>query len=452
MSKFENDLSTGNVWKQMLKFSFPFVIANIIQVLYNVADMIIVGQFSGTASMSGVNIGGQITLVVTNLAIGLCVGATVLIAQYLGAKQRQELETTIGTLFSTLIIVAIILMTSIIAFKKPILRLMQTPEEAFSEASSYLTITMLGTVFIFGYNALGAIMRGMGDSKNPMIFVAISCVTNIFADLLLVAGFHMGAMGAALATVFSQAISMLLCIRYLSNNDFVFTFSKENLKINKEKLKLLLKLGIPSSIQNVVVGMSFLFLIAMANSLGLAESAAVGAVGKFNGFAIMPAIAISASVSAMSAQNIGAKEMGRAVKTLKVGFVLAAVMTFVMFLFAWFFPATILRAFVNDAAVISEGSKYLRAHSLDYLLVPFVFCFNGLFIGAGHTLFSMINAMISSIIVRIPAAYILGFKTGLGITGIGLGAPLATVLSLFCSIIFFLSGRWKKPVISHLHN
>ena len=141
MSKFENDLSTGNVWKQMLKFSFPFVIANIIQVLYNVADMIIVGQFSGTASMSGVNIGGQITLVVTNLAIGLCVGATVLIAQYMGAKQRQELETTIGTLFSTLIIVAIILMTTIIAFKKPLLRLMQTPDEAFTEASSYLTIS-----------------------------------------------------------------------------------------------------------------------------------------------------------------------------------------------------------------------------------------------------------------------------------------------------------------------
>lgn len=449
MKKFENDLSTGNVWKQMLKFSLPFVIANIIQVLYNVADMIIVGQFSGIESMSGVNIGGQITMVVTNLAIGLCVGATVLIAQYMGAKERHELETTIGTLFMTLIIVAIILMTVVVAFRKPILRLMQTPSEAFPEASNYLIITMLGTIFIFGYNALGAIMRGMGDSKNPMIFVAISCFTNIFADLLLVAGFNMGATGAALATVFSQALSMILCIIYLSNNDFVFTFSKETIRIDREKLKLLLKLGIPSSIQNVVVGTSFLFLIAMANTLGLAASAAVGAVGKFNGFAIMPAVAISASVSAMSAQNIGAREMDRAVKTLKIGFVLASCMTFVMFLFAWFFPAAILRAFGNDAEMIAQGSKYLKAHSLDYLVVPFVFCLNGLFIGSGHTLFSMINAMISSILVRVPAAYLLGLKTSLAIVGVGLGAPLATVVSLLCGIIFFFSDRWKKPVISH---
>ena len=450
MKKFENDLSTGNVWKQMLKFSFPFVIANIIQVLYNVADMIIVGQFSGIESMSGVNIGGQITLVVTNLAIGLCVGATVLIAQYMGAKKREELETTIGTLFMTLIIVAVFLMTVMVTFRKPVLKLMQTPEAAFSEASSYLIITMLGTIFIFGYNALGAIMRGMGDSKNPMYFVAISCITNIFADLLLVAVFHMGATGAALATVFSQAISMVLCILYLSKNNFIFKFSKKTMRINKEKLRLLLKLGIPSSIQNVVVGTSFLFLIAMANTLGLASSAAVGAVGKFNGFAIMPAVAISASVSAMSAQNIGAKEIRRAIDTLKVGFVLASCMTFVMFLFAWCFPETVLRAFGSDAEMIAQGSLYLKAHSLDYILVPFVFCLNGLFIGSGHTLISMINAMISSILVRVPAAFILGLKTSLGIVGIGLGAPLATVVSLIVGTAFFFSGRWKKTVISQV--
>ena len=448
MKKFENDLSAGNVWKQMLKFSFPFVVANIIQVLYNVADMIIVGQFSGIESMSGVNIGGQITLVVTNLAIGLCVGATVLIAQYMGAKKRDELETTIGTLFMTLIIAAAFLMTVMVTFRKPVLRLMQTPDTAFSEASNYLIITMLGTVFIFGYNALGAIMRGMGDSKNPMYFVAISCITNIITDLLLVAVFHMGATGAALATVFSQAVSMVLCILYLSKNNFIFRFIRETMRINREKLRLLLKLGIPSSIQNVVVGTSFLFLIAMANTLGLAASAAVGAVGKFNGFAIMPAIAISASVSAMSAQNIGAKEISRAVDTLKAGFVLASCMTFVMFLFAWFFPETVLRAFGSDAEMIAQGSVYLKAHSLDYILVPFVFCLNGLFIGSGHTLISMINAMISSILVRVPAAFILGLKLGLGIVGIGLGAPLATVVSLIAGTAFFFSGRWKKAVIS----
>lgn len=447
MSKFERDLSKGNIWRQLISFSIPLVIANIIQVLYNVADMIIVGQFSGMESMSGVNIGGQVTNIVTFLAIGLCVGATVLIAQYMGAGERHEMRDTIGTLFTTLTIMAVVITVIMIVLRNPILKLVKTPEEAFSEASNYLMITMLGTFFIFGYNALSAIMRGMGDSRNPMIFVGVACVTNIVLDLILVARFKMGAAGAAVATVFSQAVSMILCIIYLKKNDFIFEFKKENLKIHSEKLKLLLKLGIPSSIQNMVVGMSFLFLIAMCNTMGVAASAAVGAVGKFNGFAIMPAVAISSAVSAMAAQNLGAGEMDRAIKTCKAGTIMTCCLSFLIFALSEIFPAVFIEIFGNDKEMIRLGVEYLRIFAFDYLIVPFVFCFNGLFVGAGHTMFSMVNGMISSIIVRVPAAYFFGMHEGMGMRGIGIGAPVASAASLLCAVIFYVSGAWKKEVI-----
>ena len=202
-TKFEKNLSQGNVAKQLLLFAIPFIISNFIQSLYSVADMAIVGHFSGTVSMSGVNIGSQVTMLMTNLVVGLSVGGTVLIGQYVGSGQRNKLKNTIGTLFTTLFFCAIVITAIMVFLKDPILVLIQTPSESFSEASSYLLITALGTIFIFGYNAFSAVMRGMGDSVRPLVFVAIAAGTNILLDLVLVAGFKMAATGAAIATVVS---------------------------------------------------------------------------------------------------------------------------------------------------------------------------------------------------------------------------------------------------------
>jgi hypothetical protein len=236
-SKFENDLSKGNVVKQLLVFALPFLLSNFLQSLYSVVDMVIVGQFSGMQSMSGVNIGGQVTLVATNLVIGLGAGATVLIGQYLGYKARREMKETIGTLFTTLLIVAVFLTGIMLIFRAPILRALSTPAEAFSEAMDYLLVTSAGLIFIFGYNAFSAVMRGLGDSKRPLIFVAIACVTNIGLDILFVARFNMMAFGAALATIISQALSMILCFIYLKRNDFVFDFKWASFKINRKKAR-----------------------------------------------------------------------------------------------------------------------------------------------------------------------------------------------------------------------
>ena len=250
MSSFEKNLSEGNVAKQLVLFSLPFLASNIIQSLYSVADMLIVGRFSGTTSMSGVNLGSQVTLILTNIVVGLCAGGTVLIAQYLGAKRRKDMQETTATLLTTLTIAAVAITVLMLILKKPILHLIQTPAESFAEADRYLTVTVLGLIFIFGYNVFSAVMRGMGDSKRPLYFVLIACITNVILDLVLVAGLKMGALGAAIATVFSQAVSMITCIVVMIRNDFVFDFKPSSFIIKKEKAIKILKLGTPTAIQN----------------------------------------------------------------------------------------------------------------------------------------------------------------------------------------------------------
>lgn len=306
---------------------------------------------------------------------------------------------------------------------------------------------MLGTLFIFAYNALSAVMRGMGDSKNPLKFVTIACVVNVFLDLLLVGTFKMGATGAAVATVFSQAISVILCVIYLKRNDFIVDFSLSSFKCNKERLKLILKIGIPSSVQNVAVSSSFLFLTAMVNTIGVNASAAVGAVGKLNGFAILPAIAMNASVSAMCAQNIGAGRWDRAIKTCGVGIGISYAISVVIFAIVTLFPEACMKMFIDDKNVIADGVMYLSSFKYDYLFVPATFCLNGMFVGAGHTTFSLVNGMMSSLLFRIPACYIFGMTFDWGLKGIGLGAPIASMAAFVLCIMFFISGKWKKQVI-----
>ncbi|MCH1983988.1 MATE family efflux transporter [Ruminococcus sp. OA3] len=445
MSKFETNLSEGNVATQLIKFSLPFLVSNLIQSLYNVADMLIVGNFSGTNSLSGVNIGGQITFVLTNIIVGLCTGGTVLIAQYLGAGKRQNMKKVTATLMTTLLIGAIVITAAMLIIKVPLLRLMQTPSESFSEANRYLTVTVSGIIFIFGYNAFSAILRGMGDSKRPFYFVLIACVTNIVMDLLLVGVFHLGAFGAAVATVFSQALSMILCMIYLIRNDFIFDFRLSSFRIDRFSLKKIFQIGLPSAVQNGVTGLSFMIITTLANVIGGVEaSAAVGVVSKFNGFAIMPAVAMGASISTMCAQNIGANRWDRALKACRIGTGIAAAVSFAIFILAELFPARILSMFDNNPDMIAYGITYIRPFALDYLIVPFCFCINGLYIASGHTTFSLINSMMSALVLRIPACILISTVLGLGIAGVGMGAPIASAGSLFLIIWFYFSGRWRK--------
>lgn len=441
----EKNLTEGSVFKNLLLFAIPFLISNVIQSLYNVADMLIVGNFCGAESMSGVNIGGQVTFILTNIVIGLCMGATVLIGQYLGSGERESLVKVVSTIITLLLVVALVITPLMLVLKGPLLRLIQTPAESYTESNRYLTVTVAGIVFIFGYNALSAILRGMGNAKHPFIFVVIACITNIVLDLLFVAVFKWAAFGAALATVISQALSMFLCVGYMIKNKFMFDFKFSSYKIHKDQLKLIFKIGLPTCVQNGVTSVSFLFITAIINIIGgVTASAAVGAIGKFNSFVFMPAGALSASVATMSAQNIGANKLDRAVLSCKIGTAVSVCISYAFFVFVQIFPAQIIRLFGNDPQMIADGVNYLRAFSYDFLLIPFIFNINGLFIGGGHTLFSLINSMMSSILLRVPASYLFGSMLGLGIFGAGMGAPIASAGSMLVIVIFLISGRWKQ--------
>ncbi|MDY5014492.1 MAG: MATE family efflux transporter [Eubacteriales bacterium] len=450
MSQFESNLSEGSVARRLIVFALPVLLSNIVQSLYSVADMLIVGNFAGTASMSAVNIGGQVTFIVTNAVFGLCLGGTVLIAQYLGAGEREKMRRTISTLVTGLLILGVVCTAGLLSLRDASLRLIRTPEESFAEASEYLFVTILGIVFIFGYNALSAILRGMGDSKRPFYFVLIACVTNILLDILFVGPMQMGARGAAIATVISQGVSMLLCVGYLIRNKFIFDFRLRSYRIYREQLGLIFKIGTPNAIQNAVVSVSFMFITALVNTIGgYTASAAVGVVGKFNGFAIMPALAMSSAISTMAAQNIGAGKWDRAVKSLRIGTLIAVVISYSIFAVAQLFPEFILRLFDRDPEMIAYGVSYMRSFSLDYLIVPLCFCFNGLYMGSGHTTFTLINGMLSSLLFRIPASYLFGVVCDWGLFGVGLGGPAASLGALILIIIYYFSGRWKVNVVHH---
>lgn len=453
MAKLEKDLTEGSVVSQLLRFALPFILSNLIQSLYNVADMFIVGQFDKSAGISAVNSGGQVTFIVTNIVVGLCAGATVIIAQHKGTGDKQAITETISTLIITLLVTGVILMGIMAFLATPILGWINTPADAFKGAREYLNITIAGTLFIFGYNALSAIMRGMGDSKTPLIFVAIACIINIGLDYLLVGYFGMGARGAAYATVVAQAVSMILCIIYLKKNDFAFDFKLSSFHFYKNRLQVLMQIGIPTSVQNVITNFSFLVMTALVNSYGTSASAALGVVGKFNGFAILPAIAMSASISAMAAQNVGAGMYDRAKHTMRIGTVIGFCMSFVIFIVAQLFPEQIIEIFnKEDPEMIAAGVEYMRSFCFDYLFAPLFFGFVGLITGSGHTRFSLVSNILSALVLRIPIALLFGKVLDMGLFGIGLGAPAASCGALILAVWYYKSGRWMDTTVITAQN
>lgn len=451
MSKLQRDFTKGPIGRELISFCIPFLLSNVLQALYGAVDMWVVGNFSSpdaatrTAILSGVNIGSQITHLVAMMVSGLTVAGTVMVGQYIGAKKPKDASQTVGTMFSVLGILGVVLTVLMIALSGPLLRLLNTPEESFAYAQEYLNICLLGTLFIFGYNAVSSIQRGMGDSVRPLFFVGVACVVNIVLDLWLVKGLNMGGAGAAWATIIAQAVSLVLAAWYLSRSRFIFDFKLSSFKIVKDKLKMMIKLGIPSSVQSIIVNISFLVMTAMVNSIGgYVASAAVGVAGKFNSFAILPAVAMSSSISAYAAQNIGAGLYDRAKKSLGVGLIIAIIINIGVFALVQLFPEQIIGFFDQNPETILNGVEYMRTFSFDYLLVPILFCINGLIMGAGHTFFTLLTGSLSSLLLRIPVAVLLGSVAGWGLSGVGLAGPAASVAGVLLDVWFLFTGRWLK--------
>ena len=463
MSKFQHDLTQGSVTKQLLLFSLPFLASNLLQALYNLADMLIVGRFCGPVGASAVGLGGQVTILVINLISGLAVGGTVLIAQYIGAKRQEEVAKTVGTMFTLYGICGAVITVVMLLCSRYILIALNTSPEAFDETLAYLNICMGGTIFVVGYNAVSAVLRGMGDSKHPLLFVAIAAAVNVVLDILLVGPLNMGAAGATWATISAQAISFIISVVFLRRRDFVFDFHPRSFRIHRDLAGKLIKIGLPASLQGTLVSFSFMVLTGIANVVAvspLVGSTALSIAGKVNSIAILPSMAMQASVSSMVGQNMGAGKPERAKKTMWVAVGFAFSVSALVFALVNLFPEQIVALFLGSqeqagmtaevlAQCVEQSALYLRMISFDYLLTSVLFCITGLAMGVGQTLFSMCNGIASSLLLRIPAAYIFGSVLGWGLKGVGLAAPAATAGGLVICFIYLLTGAWKRAKAVH---
>ena len=443
----ETDLTKGSISKTLFRFALPFLAATFLQFLYAAVDMIVVGRFSNAAGITAVNTSSQLMQIVTGVITGLTTGGTVLIGQFRGAGREEEVRRTIGNMFTLFFLVAVAITVALALFADALVAVMQTPASAVAPARDYLFICACGTIFITGYNSVSGILRGLGDSKRPMYFIAISCIINIVGDLLLVGGLHMGAAGAALATVFAQACSFLLALTVLRRGNFPFDFRIRSLGLKKERVAQLLKLGVPICLQDGLVTLSFVLITAIVNGMGEVESAAVGVVERIIGFAMLIPIAFLSALSALTAQNMGAGLPDRARKGTLISIAASLGLSAILFAFLQLAPGTAAGWFTTDRGVVEASILYLRTYSLDVLLVCFVFCLNGFFAGCGKTQFTMANGLISTFLVRVPLVFFFSRLSGVTLFQIGLAAPAASLVQVGMQLVYLRSGRWKRDLL-----
>lgn len=445
------NLLSGSVPKQLLTFSLPFLGANVLQSVYSVVDMIIVGQFVGSAGLSGVSVGSQIAALFTSTGMGLTMGGQIMLAQFKGAGDERAQKESIGTILSFMILLGLLLTIPCLIFARPLLGLLNTPAESMTDAYWYFVISALGIVFIFGYNSVCSVLRGLGDSTRPMYFVAISTVVNIILDLLFVGVFHWGAGGAAAATILAQGVSFIIAAIYLycHRQAFVFDFKPKSFRIVPQRLKMMLKVGVPFALQFSMLMISLLFVVSMVNGYGVSASAGYGVGGKVDNFATLPVYAFASAASTMAGQNIGAKQPERARSVVHWCVLMTFLCELVIFAVVQLFAAQIISIFNSEPEVIEVGVKYLRYMAFGYLAHCALDGYGSMANGVGFSMLSFISCTIDGLIVRIPLAWLLGDVLGYGIDGVFLACVTAPFVAALICTVYFYSGIWRKQSLVH---
>lgn len=443
---FVTDLTEGNVPKQLMSYAAPFIFASILQSVYGLVDLVVVGQFVGSTGLSAVGISGQVMFLLTAMAIGFSSGGQIVISQLVGSKNLKRLNVTIGTLFSLLGILAIILTILGIIFCPSILSLLNTPEEAYAQAKSYLLICSIGMIFIYGYNGVCATLRGMGESKLPLYFVAIASVVNIVLDLLFVGGFKMQSAGAALATVLGQAVAFICSVIYLykKRENFGFDFKLSSFKMEEKTAKVIIKLGLPMALQQMLINISMLYVNSCVNQCGLVASAVDSVGGKINGLMGVVCSSMNSAGAAMVAQNIGAGKKDRVVKIFWTSEGIC--MCFLALIIVLFMgcPTQIFRIFNQEPAVLAMAPTYLRIAIIFYATFATMAAPLSIINGVGNAGLNLGLAILDGFVVRISLTVLLGYTLGMGLEGFWLGNALAGFTTTIIGGIYFLSGRWKK--------
>ena len=437
----EHDFTQGPILSALLRFALPVLLALLLQAMYGAVDLQVVGRFGAAADISAVSTGSQIMQTVTMVITGLAMGVTVLLGQKIGEGRPDEAGRAVGCgicLFAavTLIVTAVMLLAA-----PGMAVVMQAPADAFDGTVRYVRICSAGAVFIVAYNILGSIFRGLGDSNMPLITVAIACFFNIAGDLLLVGGFGMGVAGAAVATVAAQGISVALSMIIIRRRKLPFALTRADIRFDREITGRILRLGSPVALQDLLVSLSFLAIIAIANAMGTVASAGVGVAEKMCAFVMLVPSAYMQSMSAFVAQNIGAGREDRARRALACGIASSVAAGLLMGWAAFFHGDVLAGLFARDTAVIAAAWEYLKAYAIDCLLTSFLFCFTGYFNGCGQTVFVMVQGFAGALGVRLPMAFLMSRVSPGSLFHLGLSSPASTVVQIALCGGYFLRRR-----------
>ncbi len=435
----ENKLTEGAIGPALLRFAAPFLLASFLQALYGAVDLFVVGRFTGSAAVSAVAIGSQVMQTITGIILGVSMGGTVLIARRVGEKNDDGAARAVGTVAVLFCLLAAVLTPVMLLCVRPAIAIMETPPEAVADAMRYLFICACGIPFIIGYNGVSGVFRGTGDSKTPVYFIGLACAINIAMDFLLTGAFGMGAAGAATATVLAQGVSFLASLLYMKHRGLAFPIRREHIRLDFASVKRILVVGLPLALQDALVNVSFLIITAIINTMGVVASAAVGVVERIIGFAMLPPGAFASAVATVTAQNMGAGKPRRAYRGLWCGIGFSLIAGVAVCLYSQILPETLTGIFSRDPAVVTAAAQYLRAYSLDCILVSFVFCMNSYFSGCGKAVIAFAHSMVATFGVRIPVTYLMSRHAGSSLYDMGLAAPAATLLSLAICLIYL---RW----------
>ena len=437
MTNDKRDFTQGSILKKMIYFMLPVLGALVLQAAYGAVDLLVVGRFGSTSGLSAVSTGSQVLNLVTFVVTQLAMGITVLIARYLGERREEQIGAVIGgsaVVFAVISVGLFVLMTGL---ARPISVLMQAPAEAVDLTAGYVRICGSGIFFIVAYNLLAAIFRGMGDSKSPLLFVLVACVVNIIGDLVLVAGCHLDAAGAAIATVFAQAVSVVFAIVILVKKDLPFAIRKKDFHFNPQ-CRRFLAIGLPLALQEFLTQLSFLALCAFVNRLGLEASSGYGVASKIVNFAMLVPSALMQSMASFVAQNIGAGKEKRAKQSMFNGIGVGLVVGCLVFVLILLKGDVLAGIFSTDEAVIRNGFAYLKGFAPETIVTAIMFSMVGYFNGNNKTVWVMAQGLIQTLLVRLPLAYVMSIQPNASLTKIGLAAPVSTTVGIILNVGFYL--------------
>lgn len=436
------DLTQGSVFKNIILFSLPYLLSYFLQTLYGMADLFISGQFNGAEVISAVAVGSQVMHMLTVMIVGLAMGTTVTISRAVGAKDKAQAQSAVGNTAVLFLAVSAALTAILLLLCPLIVSAMSTPAESVEYTKQYLTICFIGIPFITAYNITASVFRGMGDSKTPMFFIAICCFLNIALDYLFIGFFDMKAGGAALATVLSQAVSVIISISAIKRTKLV-SLKRADFKIQKSVMGGILRIGVPVACQDGFIQISFLLITVIANSRGVEISAAVGIVEKIISFLFLVPSSMLSAISAVAAQNLGAKKPGRAKETLFIGTAIAMSFGAVFALIMQFASGAAVSLFTDDQEVVKFGSQYLKSYVFDCLFAGFQFSFSGYFCALGKSIISFIHNVAAIIFVRVPGAYLASKLWPDTLYPMGWAPALGSLLSSVICLIFFIALEKK---------